>query len=63
MLQWVCIEAQGLVEVNLSAILDLFGFSQFVSCPQAMSFFPLETGMLKTIRGSITTESEHTQAF
>ena len=40
MLQWVYIEAQGLVEGNLSTvILDLFGSNQFVSCPQAMSFF------------------------
>ena len=32
-------EAQGLVEVDLSAILDPFGTNQFMSCPQAMSFF------------------------
>ena len=30
--------AQGLVEVNLSTILDLFGFNQFI-CPWAMPFF------------------------
>ena len=32
-------EAQGLVEVNLSTILDLFGSNQFTSWPWAMSFF------------------------
>ena len=32
-------EAQGLVEVGLSAILDPFGFNQFMPCPWAMSFF------------------------
>ena len=29
---------QGLVEVDLSAILNLFGAKQFISCPWAMSF-------------------------
>ena len=32
-------EVQGLVEIGLSAILDLFGSNQFMSCPQAVSFF------------------------
>ena len=32
-------EAQGLVEVDLSAISDLFGSSQFMSCPRAVLFF------------------------
>ena len=32
-------EAQGLVEVDLSAILEAFGSNQFMSCPRAMSFF------------------------
>ena len=32
-------EVQDLVEVDSSAILDLFGSNQFLSCPQAMSFF------------------------
>ena len=38
-LQRVYTEAQGLVEADLSAILNLFGSNQFMSCPQAMSFF------------------------
>ena len=33
------IEDQGLVEVDLSAILDPFDCNQFMLCPQAMSFF------------------------
>ena len=32
-------EAQGLVEVDLSAILDPFGSNQFMSCSRAMPFF------------------------
>ena len=32
-------ESQGLVEVDLSTILDPFGSNQFMSCPWAMSFF------------------------
>ena len=32
------IESQGLVEVDLSAILNLFGAKQFISCPWAMAF-------------------------
>ena len=32
-------EAQGLLEVDSSAILDLVDFNQFLSCPMAMSFF------------------------
>ena len=32
-------EAQGLLEVKSSAILDLAGSNQFLSCPQAMPFF------------------------
>ena len=32
-------EDQSLLEVNLSAILDLFGSNQFMSCPQVLSFF------------------------
>ena len=32
-------KAQGLVEVDLSAILDLLCSNQFISCPWAMSFF------------------------
>ena len=32
-------EAQGLVQVDLSAILDTFGSNQFMSCPRAISFF------------------------
>ena len=32
-------EAQGLVEVDSSAILDLFGSNQFMFYPRAMSFF------------------------
>ena len=32
-------EAQGLLEVDLSATLDLFGSSQFILCPCIMSFF------------------------
>ena len=32
-------EAQGLVEVDLSAVLDLFGSNQFLSYPWAVSFF------------------------
>ena len=32
-------ETQGLVEVDLSAILDLFGSNQFMLYPWAMSFF------------------------
>ena len=32
-------EAQGLVEVDLSTILERFCSSQFMSCPRAMSFF------------------------
>ena len=32
-------EVQGLVEVNLLAILDPFGSNQFMSCPWAMSLF------------------------
>ena len=39
MLQWVYTEAQGLVEIDLSAILDLAGSNQFMSHPQALSFF------------------------
>ena len=39
MLQRVYTEAQGLVEDDLSVILDTFGSNQFMSCPQAMSFF------------------------
>ena len=31
--------AQGLVEVDSSAVLDLFGSNEFMSCPRAMSFF------------------------
>ena len=38
-LQGAYTEAQGLVEVDLSAILDPFGSNQFMSCPRAMSFF------------------------
>ena len=33
------IEDQGLVEVNLSAILDPFDPNQFMLCPWATSFF------------------------
>ena len=33
------IENQGLVEVDLSAILDPFDFNRFVLCPWAMSLF------------------------
>ena len=33
------IEDQGLVEFDLSAILDPFDFNQFMLCPWAMSFF------------------------
>ena len=33
------IEGQGLLKVDLSAILDSFDFNRFVSCPWAMSFF------------------------
>ena len=32
------IEDQGLVEVDLSTILDLLGSNQFMSCPRAVSF-------------------------
>ena len=32
-------EAQGLVEDDSSAILDLFGSNQFMSCPQTLSLF------------------------
>ena len=32
-------EDQGLVKVDLSAILDPFDFNQFMLCPWAMSFF------------------------
>ena len=32
-------EAQGLMEVESSAILDLFSSNQFMPCPWAMSFF------------------------
>ena len=32
-------EDEGLVEVDLSAILDPFGSNQFMSFPMAMSFF------------------------
>ena len=32
-------EAQSLLEVESSAILDLVGSNQFLSCPVAMSFF------------------------
>ena len=32
-------EAQGLVEVYLSVILDLFDSNQFLLCPWAMPFF------------------------
>ena len=38
-LQWVYTEDQGLIEVDLSAILDLFYSNQFMSFPQAMSSF------------------------
>ena len=30
---------QGVVEVDLSSILDMFGSHKFMSCLQAMSFF------------------------
>ena len=33
------IEAQGLIKVNLSDILDQFVSNQFMLCPWAMSFF------------------------
>ena len=36
-LQWAYTEAQGLLEVESSAILDLVGSNQFLSCPMAMS--------------------------
>ena len=32
-LQWVCTEGQGLVEVDLSAILDTFDSNLLMSCP------------------------------
>ena len=38
MLQRVYTGAQGLVEVDSSTVLDLFGGNQFMSCPQATSF-------------------------
>ena len=38
-LQRAYTEAQGLVEVASSAILDLLGSNQFMPCPRAMSFF------------------------
>ena len=38
-LQWVYTEAQGLVKADLSAILNLFGSNQFMSCLRATSFF------------------------
>ena len=38
-LQWGYNEAQGPLEVNPSAILDLAGSNQYLSCPMAMSFF------------------------
>ena len=38
-LQGACDEAQGPLAVEYSAILDLVGSSQFLSCPMAMSFF------------------------
>ena len=38
-LQWACPEDQGLVEVDLSAILDSFDSNQFMLCPWARSFF------------------------
>ena len=40
-LQWSYIEdqeAQSLVEIDLSAILDPFGSNQFMSCPQVLLF-------------------------
>ena len=36
--QWAYTETQGLVEVDLSTILDLLGSNQFMSCPRAVSF-------------------------
>ena len=38
-LQWACNEAQGLLEVESSAILDLVGSNQFVIPSTAMSSF------------------------
>ena len=38
-LQWAYNEAQGLLEVESSAVSDLVGSNQFLSCPMAMSFF------------------------
>lgn len=38
-LQWAYNEAQHPLEVESSTILDLFGSNQFMSCPQALSFF------------------------
>ena len=35
-LQWTYTEAQGLVEVDSSAILDLLGSNQFILCPWAV---------------------------
>ena len=37
--QWAYTEAYGLVEVDLSPILVLFGSNHFISCPWAVSFF------------------------
>ena len=34
------IEDQGLVEIDLSVILDPIDFNQFMLCPWAVSFFP-----------------------
>ena len=38
-LHQTCTEAQGRLEINLSTILNLVGFNQFMSCPRALSFF------------------------
>ena len=38
-LQWANTEAQGLLEVRSSTIVDTFGSNQSLLCPMAMSFF------------------------
>ena len=46
MLQWVYTENQGLVKVDSSAILDLFGSNQFMLCPQTFKHCALIPSLL-----------------